>query len=214
MSKKSKTSEMNDIIDSSYAEPDYSYDNEYYDNVDNRRYANAPRSSYDNPFSKVSTPTPRTTSTTRPPPFAFATPTSTPTSASTSTSNIFMKYTGGVKMNAENVDKTFATPKPTEIKNTEDEFPSLGGSKKSVAPVPAAMNFKKVVETKKPMEVVQPPLKTKPKSNPNHYMSYEELKYYSEKTARSRIHRGAYYDDDEDDDMDDDVDNNYYDDDE
>ena len=212
MSKKSsKTSEINDIIDSSYAEPDYSYDNDYYDNVDNRRYANASRSSYDNPFSKVST------STTRPPPFATSTFASTSTSTSSSSSNIFMKYTGGVKMNTENVDKSVATPKPIEIKNTEDEFPSLGGSKKSVAPAPAAMNFKKVVETMKPMEVVQPPLKTKPKSNANHYMSYEELKYYSDKTARSRIHRGAYSDDDDDDDdddMDDDVDNNYYDDDE
>ena len=72
------------------------------------------------------------------------------------------------------------------------------------------MNFKKVVETRKPMEVVQPPLKTKPKSNANHYTSYEELKYYSNKTAISRIHRGAYSDDD----MDDDMDDSYYDDDE
>jgi hypothetical protein len=204
MSKKSKTSEMNDIIDSSYAEPDYSYDNDYYDNVDNRRYrntntnTNTDRSSNDNPFSKVTT--------IRPP----ASITSTPTS------NIFMKYTGGSKTNTENLDKSVMTPKSTEIKNTEDEFPSLGGSKKPVLSVsaPAAMNFKKIVETKKPLEFVEPQvahIKTKPKSNANYYKSYEELKYYSEKIAKSRIHRGAYSDD-EDDDMDDDMDDNYYDD--
>ena len=208
MSKKSKTSEMNDIIDSSYAEPDYSYDNDYYDNVDNRRYtnANAPRSSYDNPFSKVSTSRP----------LPFATPTS------TSSSNIFMKYAGGVKMNTENVDKPVAIPNSTEIKNTEDEFPSLGGSRKTksispvapVAPAGAAMNFKKVVETKKPVEIVQPQVaqvKTKPKSNTSYYNSYEEVKYYSEKSAMSRIYIGGYSDDEDDiyDDMDD---SNYYDD--
>ena len=130
-----------------------------------------------------------------------------------------MKYAGGVKMNTENVDKPVATPKPTEIKNTEDEFPSLGGSKKTksmapAAPAATAMNFKKIVETKKPVEIVQPQVaqvKTKPKSNTNYYKSYEEVKYYSEKSAMSRIYTGGYSDDEYDiyDDVDD---SNYYDD--
>jgi hypothetical protein len=133
-----------------------------------------------------------------------------------------MKYTGGSKINTENVDKSVGIPKSTEIKNTEDEFPSLGGSKKPLssasapAATPVVMNFKKIVETKKPVEFVEPQvaqIKTKPKSNANYYKSYEELKYYSEKIAKSRIHRSAYSDDeDDDDDMDDDMDNNYYDD--
>ena len=59
MSKKDKTSEINDIIDSSYTEADYSYNNEYYDEVDSHRRRNASHagggiSSGSNPFSKIS----------------------------------------------------------------------------------------------------------------------------------------------------------------
>ena len=237
MSKKSKTSEINDIIDSSYAEPDYSYANDHHESVDSRQYRNTTtntntnintqRSSYDNgngngsntginPFLKPSNTYP-------------SAPVSAPANAShanTNTSNIFMKYTGGSKTNTntntntENVDKSVATPRQTEIKNTEDEFPSLGGSKRFVAsvptltPAPAAMNFKKIVETKKPVEiVVQPQLaqaKTNSRSNASQYKSYEELKYYSEKSAKSRIYGGGYSDDDMDDEMEDEMDNNNY----
>lgn len=227
MSKKSKTSEINDIIDSSYAEPDYSYANDHHESVDSRQYrntntnTNTQRSSYDNgngsntginPFLKPSNTYP---------PAPVSAPANT-SHANTNTSNIFMKYTGGSKTNTntENVDKSVATPRQTEIKNTEDEFPSLGGSKRFVAsvptptPAPAAMNFKKIVETKKPVEiVVQPQLaqaKTNSRSNASQYKSYEELKYYSEKSAKSRIYGGGYSDDDMDDEMEDEMDNNNY----
>ena len=190
MSKKSKTSEINDIIDSSYTEPDYSSGNAYYDEVDEHRRRNTQNSGFGgggNTFSKIS---------------ITRTPAPAPASAShTNTSNMFMKYTGactGTNTNAESGDKSAVTPK--EIKNTEDEFPSLGGSKKSIAPkMSAPMNFKKIVETKKPVEVTPQVIHTKPKHDDyyNRFKVYEEVKYYSEKTARSKIYSGAYSDDDD-----------------
>ena len=207
MSKKSKTNEINDIIDSSYTEADYSSGNAYYDEVDSHRRRNTQNSGFGfgsgssggNPFSKIS-----------------VTPTPTPASAHgqtshTSTPNMFMKYTGNNTNNAENGDKSVATPNHTEIKNIEDEFPSLGSSvnKKLIAPKTSApMNFKKIVETKKPVEVMPQVVQTKPKHDDyyNRFKIYEEVKYYSEKTARSKIYSGAYSDDD-------DGNNDYYDDD-
>lgn len=219
MSKKSKTSEINDIIDSSYAEADYSNDS-YDDIYHSRRYRNTYNADANiniNPFSKITTirqPAPASS-----PAYASA---ATSTNHA-NTSNIFMKYTGGSNQNSENGDKSAGTPNSMQIKNTEEEFPSLGGSKKPVAqasipvpvPLPVAMNFKKIVETKKPVEIVQPQIaqaKSKPNTNRNHYRAYEEVKYYSEKTAMSKIRRGKYSDD-EDEIDDDDDDNNYYDDD-
>lgn len=214
MSKKSKTSEINDIIDSSYTEADYSNDS-YDDIYHSRRYRNTYNPDGNiNPFSKITTirqPAPA-------PAYASAA-----TSANyTNSSNVFMKYTGGSNQNSENGDKSAGTPNSIQIKNTEEEFPSLGGSKKPVAQapvsvhVPVAMNFKKIVETKKPIEIVQPQIaQSKPKlnTNRNQYRAYEEVKYYSEKTARSKIRRGKYSDDEDEIDDDDDDNNNYYDDD-
>ena len=202
MSKKSKTSEINDIIDSSYTEADYS--NDSYDDVyHSRRYRNTYNPDGNigniNPFSKITTIRQAATSANH-----------------TNSSNVFMKYTGGSNQNSENGDKSAGTPNSMQIKNTEEEFPSLGGSKKPVVQVPVsvpvAMNFKKIVETKKPIEIVQPQIaQSKPKlnTNRNQYRAYEEVKYYSEKTARSKIRRGKYSDD-EDEIEDDDDDNNYY----
>jgi hypothetical protein len=213
MSKKSKTSEINDIIDSSYTEADYSNDS-YDDIYHSRRYRNTYNHDGNigniNPFSKITTirqPAPA-------PAYAYV---SAATSVNhTNSSNVFMKYTGGSNQNSENVDKSAGTPNSIQIKNIEEEFPSLGGSKKPVAQapvsVPVAMNFKKIVETKKPIEIVQPQIaQSKPKlnTNRNQYRAYEEVKYYSEKTARSKIRRGKYSDD-EDEIEDDDDDNNYY----
>ena len=206
MSKKSKTIEMNDIIESSYTEPDYSYDNNFNDHIDNRQHRNTNHSSGGNsicnPFSKTSTMHPN------PPVPALA---STPPSQ-INTSNIFMKYTGGVKTNIENGEKSVAITTIPEIKNTEDEFPSLGGSKKLIVLPHVPMNFKKIVETKKPVELQPQVVQAKPntKSNSDDYYNrfnvYEQVKYYSEKTARSKIYSNRYSDDEDVEDVDVDVD--------
>lgn len=201
MSKKDKTSEINDIIDSSYTEADYSCGSEYYDEVDSHRPRNTYNNSFgnngSNPFSKISSIRPPFTSTNA-------------LTSQANTSNIFMKYTSNIN-NAS--DKSAATPSYVEIKNTEDEFPSLGGGsgigpKKPVAPkIQAPMNFKKIVETKKPVEVQQQVVQQKSRQKHDDYYDrlkvYEEVKYYSEKSARSKIYRSGYSDDEDVDDFDD-----------
>lgn len=216
MSKKSKTSEINDIIDSSYAEADYSCGSEYYDEVDSHRHRNTYSSGFNsfgggggggNPFSKISTicaPAPESGFGSTPT-LAYTPPSHTTT---TNSSNIFMKYTGNTNTAS---DKSIATPNNVEIKNTEDEFPSLGGgggSKKPIATkIPAPMNFKKIVETKKPIEVQQQAVRPTPKPRYDSYYDrfkvYEEVKYYSEKNAKSKIYRTGCSDDEDVDDMDD-----------
>lgn len=201
MSKKDKTSEINDIIDSSYTEADYSYNNEYYDEVDSHRRRNASHaggggaSSGGNPFSKISSVRASPASASIPAPHANT----------SNATNIFMKYTGNAGNNNTNTtgDKSTATPK--EIKNTEEDFPSLGGCKKpTILATPAPMNFKKIVETKKPVEVQQQVVqqKSRPKHDDyyNGFKVYEQVKYYSEKNAKSKIYSKTYSDDDEEDD--------------
>jgi len=191
---KSKTTEMNDIIDSSYTEPDYSYGNGYYDEVNDyrRKTSNTNEPATTNSFSKIS--------------ITRAHVTSSASMPNTSTSNMFMKYSGAgtnTNTNAENIDKPIVTP--NEIKNIEDEFPSLGGgggNKKPIAQkMQVPMNFKKIVETKKPVEVMPQVVQAKPKHDDyyNRFKVYEDVKYYSEKTARSKIYNGSYSDDDNDD---------------
>lgn len=199
MSKKDKTSEINDIIDSSYTEADYSYNNEYYDEVDShRRRKTSHVGGGGNPFSKISSVCSSPASVSIP---MFHTNASNASNAS----NIFMKYTGNSGNNNTNTtsDKPTATPK--EIKNTEDEFPSLGGCKKpTTLATPTPMNFKKIVETKKPVEVQQQVFlqKSRPKHDDyyNGFKVYEQVKYYSEKNAKSKIYSKTYSDDDEEDD--------------
>jgi hypothetical protein len=191
---KSKTTEMNDIIDSSYTEPDYSYGNGYYDEVNDyrRKTANTNEPATTNSFSKITT--------TRAP----VTSSSSASAPNPNTSNIFMKYSGE-KNNTENGEKSAATPNSKEIKNIEDEFPSLGGvqNKKHVPSahiyVHAPMNFKKIVETKKVIEVQPQVVQTKPKHDDynNRFKVYEEVKYYSEKNARSKIYSTTYSDDED-----------------
>jgi len=192
---KSKTTEMNDIIDSSYTEPDYSYGNGYYDEVNDYRrktaITNEPATT--NSFSKITT--------TRAPVTSSASASAPNTNTST---NIFMKYSGE-KNNTENGEKSATTPNSKEIKNIEDEFPSLGGiqNKKHVPSahiyVHAPMNFKKIVETKKVIEVQPQVVQTKPKHDDynNRFKVYEEVKYYSEKNARSKIYSTTYSDDED-----------------
>ena len=202
MSKK-KTNEINDIIDSSYAEADYSYSNDYYDEVDSHRHRhrnNTYSNSDYNPFTKISITRESTASASASASASFS---NTNTFNASNTSNIFMKYTNSDKP----VVTTTHTPK--EIKNIEDDFPSLGGGKKPNAPIiPPAMNFKKIVETKKPVETQQQIVNTKIKPKNDEYYNrlkaYEEVKYYSEKNARSKIYSRAYSDEDEDEDGDDD----------
>lgn len=218
MSKKSKTTEINDIIDSSYAEPDYD------DEIDNHRYKNTSRGYYEssetgvgngsiNPFLKNSktricsfstTPMPSTN--------VSISSLASHATASASSANIFMKYTSP-KTNTESGDMLMATTpqQPKEIKNTEEEFPSLGGCKKSTPLTPASMNFKKVVETKRMVEVQPQVVQTKPNcedysTHSRRLKAYEEVKYYSERTARSKIYSGVYSDDDDDDEYIDDYD--------
>ena len=192
MSKKTKTSEFNDIINSSYTKPDYSCGNEYYDEIDDHRR----RTTYNgvgggggsggsNPFFKIS--------------IAPAPAPAPAQSSHTNTSNIFLKY-ANANANAENGAKSAATPNIKEVKNIEDEFPSLGGSKKpNTQSISAPMNFKKIVETKKTLEVAAQVVHTKPK-HADHYdrfKIYEDVKYHSEKTARSKIYSSAYSDEDD-----------------
>jgi hypothetical protein len=204
MSKKTKTSEFNDIINSSYTNPDYSCGNEYYDEIDDHRRRTTHNGgggggSSGNPFSKIS--------------IAYA-PASAPAPTShTNTSNIFLKYTNtNTNTNAENGAKSTAIPNSKEVKNIEDEFPSLGGSKKpSAQSISAPMNFKKIVETKKTLEVTPQVVHIKPKHTDyyDRFKIYEDVKYHSEKTARSKIYSSAYSDEDNgngDDDGDDDDD--------
>ena len=223
MSKKSKTSEINDIIDSSYTEADYSCGSEYYDEVDSHRHRNTYSNGFGNgfgngggggnPFSKISTtraPAPESGfGFGSAPTLAYTPPSHTTT---TNSSNIFMKYIGNTNSNTNTTnDKSVATPNNVEIKNTEDEFPSLGGgggSKKPIATkIPAPMNFKKIVETKKPIEVQQQAVRPTPKPRYDGYYDrfkvYEEVKYYSEKNAKSKIYRTGCSDDEDMDDMDD-----------
>jgi hypothetical protein len=197
MSKKSKTSEINDIIDSSYTEADYSSGSKYYDEVDSNRCRNTHNNGFGgsgsgNPFSKISSirvePSPGAT---------FQTTTA-------NSSNMFMKYTGNTNTAS---DKSAAIPNHIEIKNTEDEFPSLGGKKTIASKIPAPMNFKKILETKKLVEVQQQAVR--PSSKPKHddyydrFKVYEEVKYYSEKNAKSKIYRTGCSDDEDMDDIDD-----------
>jgi hypothetical protein len=212
MSKKSKTCEINDIIESSYTEADYSSGSKYYDEVDSHLYRNTYNNGFGgggggggNPFSKISVaPAPAPES--GPAPTRAYTPPSHTTI--TNSSNMFMKYTGNTNTNTNTTgDKSAATPNHNEIKNTEDEFPSLGGKKPIVTKTPAPMNFKKIVETKKPVEVQQQVVR--PSSKPKHddyydrFKVYEEVKYYSEKTAKSKIYSNRYTDDEDMDDIDD-----------
>jgi hypothetical protein len=200
MSKKNKISEINDIIDSSYTEPDYSYGNDNYDEINVYRNINRHQnlnggSCSGNSFSKITTAR----------------------APNSNTSNIFMKYTSAstsATIHAENVDKHATHIK--EIKNVEDEFPSLGGcsiqNKKHYTPLHAPMNFKKIVETKKTIEVQPQVFHPTPKHDDyyNSFKAYEEVKYYSEKKARSKIYSTAYSDDeDRGDDDDDDDDDDY-----
>ena len=190
MSKKTKTSEFNDIINSSYTNPDYSCGNEYYDEIDDHRR----RTTYGggggggNPFSKIS--------------IAYApAPALAPTSHA-NTGNIFLKYTNATNTNTntENGVKSAATPNSKEVKNIEDEFPSLGGSKKpNTQSISAPMNFKKIVETKKPLEVTPQVVHIKPKHADyyDRFKIYEDVKYHSEKTARSKIYSSVYSDEDD-----------------
>ena len=201
MSKKSKTSEINDIIDSSYTEADYSSGSKYYDDVDSHRSINTHNNGFGvsgsgcgggNPFSKISI-----TRSPAPGPTLAYTPASHTTT--TNSSNMFMKYTGNTNTAS---DKSAATPNHIEIKNTEDEFPSLGGCKKTIAPKkPAPMNFKKIVETKKPMEeqqqAVRPVSIQKYDGYYDRFKIYEEVKHYSEKTAKSKIYSNRYSDDED-----------------
>jgi len=207
---KSKTTEMNDIIDSSYTEPDYSHGNGYYDEVNDyrRKNTNTNESATINLFTKITTTrVPITLSASAPNP-------------NPNTSNIFMKYSGD-KNNTENGEKSSATTTASatttttttasatttanKIKNIEDEFPSLGGNqnKKYVSSahvnVNAPMNFKKIVETKKTIEVQPQVVQPKPKHDDyyNRFKVYEEVKYYSEKNARSKIYNTIYSDDED-----------------
>lgn len=192
MSKKTKTSEFNDIINSSYTNPDYSCGNEYYDEIDDHRRRTTRGGGGGNPFSKIS--------------IAYA-PAPAPTPAPTShanTGNIFLKYTNttntNTNTNTENGAKSAATPNSKEMKNIEDEFPSLGGSKKPNAQsISAPMNFKKIVETKKPLEVTPQVVHIKPKHADyyDRFKIYEDVKYHSEKTARSKIYSSVYSDEDD-----------------
>jgi hypothetical protein len=188
MSKKTKTSEFNDIINSSYANPDYSCGNEYYDEIDDHRRrttyggggSGGGGSGGGNPFSKIS--------------IAYA-PASAPAPALAPTS-----HANTTNTNTENGAKSAATPNIKEVKNIEDEFPSLGGSKKpNTQSISAPMNFKKIVETKKPVEVTPQVVHIKPKHADyyDRFKIYEDVKYHSEKTARSKIYSSVYSDEDD-----------------
>ena len=129
MSRRGKTSEISDIIESSYTETDYSHGNGYYDEINDYKskntHTNANTRPYTGSFSKISTNP----------------------LANENNSNIFLKYSSdkntGLKQDSiKNIESIENSKR--EIKITEDEFPSLGcgnQSKKTNTSTNPPMNF-------------------------------------------------------------------------
>ena len=200
---KRKTNDLHDIIDTAFVAADYSHGNGYYDEINDYKskntHTNANTRPYTGSFSKISTNP----------------------LANENNSNIFLKYSSdkntGLKQDSiKNIESIENSKR--EIKITEDEFPSLGcgnQSKKTNTNTSTntntntstnpPMNFKKIVETKKPVEIQQQQQQQHQQQQQqkhddyfNRFKIYEEVKYYSEKNARNKIYNEIDSDNDYD----------------
>ena len=171
MSRKGKSHEINDIIDTAFTETDYSHGNGYYDEIrDYRRSKNT--NSFRNLPQNQTPVTPVDTKLEK---------------------NMFLKYSQNdttIKNNDTQIDKQA----DKEIVVNEDNFPSLGGGKPKVTAIhqPACLNFKKVVTTT--LTVPTENMNTKEKSpsrnpynKPSRYLMYHHIKDNSEKIARYKM---------------------------
>lgn len=168
MSRKGKSHEINDILDTAFTETDYSHGNGFYDEI--RDYQR-----------------PRNTG-------GLRNLTQTQTSPDTkSDKNMFLKYSQNdttIKNNDSTIDK--------QIVVDDDNFPSLGGKKSNVSTStqkPAGLNFKKVVTTPVTIPIENTNTNTKEQylshntyyNKSTRYMMYHHIKDNSEKIARYKM---------------------------
>jgi len=174
MSRKGKSHEINDILDTAFTETDYSHGNGFYDEIrDHQRPRNA------NGFHNLSQTIKHA---------------STPTDK-----NMFLKYSQN-----DTTIKNNDTPIDKQILVDDDNFPSLGGAKPatSVPQSNKCLNFKKVVTSLTiPTEDMNTNTNTNTNINTkeqssfrsaqynksSRYMMYHNIKDTSEKIARYRM---------------------------
>ena len=188
MSRKGKSHEINDIIDTAFTETDYSHGNGFYDEI---RDYNRPRNTG-----------------------GFRSLTQTPTTADTkSDKNMFLKYSQN-----DTVVKNNDTPTDKQMMVDDANFPSLGGAKPKAAATtatapakqPVCLNFKKIITT--PLAIptenanANSNANTKEQSSSrnsyhnksNSFLMYHHIKDNSEKIARYRMENDYSSDDDDD----------------
>ena len=188
MSRKGKSHEINDIIDTAFTETDYSHGNGFYDEI---RDYNRPRNTG-----------------------GFRSLTQTPTTADTkSDKNMFLKYSQN-----DTVVKNNDTPTDKQMMVDDANFPSLGGAKPKAAATtatapakqPVCLNFKKIITT--PLAIptenananANANANTKEQSSSrnsyhnksNSFLMYHHIKDNSEKIARYRMENDYSSDDD------------------
>ena len=190
MSRKGKSHEINDIIDTAFTETDYSHGNGFYDEI---RDYNRPRNT--GGFRSLT---------------QTQTQTQTPTTADTkSEKNMFLKYS----QNDTSV-KNNDTPNEKQMMVDDANFPSLGGAKSKAATAtaptkqPVCLNFKKIITT--PLAIptenanANSNANTKEQSSSrnsyhnksNSFLMYHHIKDNSEKIARYRMENDYSSDDD------------------
>jgi len=193
MSRKGKSHEINDIIDTAYTETDYSHGNGFYDEI---RDYKRPRNmcGFNGLPQSQSQPSSQ--------------PSSQPPADTKLEKNMFLKYSQNdtsVKNNDTLVEKKMVVD--------DENFPSLGGFKSNASianPVKqyASLNFKKVVTTPLaiPTENANVNSNTKEHSSyrnsyhnkSNSFLMYHHIKDNSEKIARYRMENDYSSDDDDD----------------
>ena len=173
MSRKGKSHEINDILDTAFTETDYSHGNGFYDEI--RDHQRARNTNGSRVLSQMQTPA--------------------STSVDTkSEKNMFLKYSQNdtsVKNNDMPIDK--------HILVDDDNFPSLGGAKpkpSSAQQSNKSLNFKKIVTSLAiPIQDTNTNTNTKEQSmsrstqytKSNRYMMYNNIKDNSEKIARYKM---------------------------
>ena len=190
MSRKGKSHEINDIIDTAFTETDYSHGNGFYDEI---RDYNRPRNTG-----------------------GFRSLTQTQTPADTkSEKNMFLKYSQN-----DTVVKNNDTPTEKQMMVDDANFPSLGGAKPKAAATtatapakqPVCLNFKKIVTTPLAIPTESANANANANSNTkeqsssrnsyhnksNSFLMYHHIKDNSEKIARYRMENDYSSDDDDD----------------
>ena len=181
MSRKGKSHDINDILDTAFTETDYSHGNGYYDEI--RDYQRPRNTNVFRNLSQTQKPAPTTTVDTK------------------SDKNMFLKYSQN-----DTTVKNNDTPIDKQIVVDDDNFPSLGGAKPktstSVQQSNKCLNFKKVVTTCITIPTEDTNTKEPCASWNTHYnkstryMMYHNIKDTSEKIARYRMENEYSSDDD------------------